>query len=120
MVRLPERRVGEEGTATQKIGLVFWPELREHGAMNSLVPPADLKSFNRRQILRGFGASTALAVFPELRAATLASGKDSLPMQFYKSLTEEQHAKIVLPVDHPKRQFVSNWWYICPDQRLHT
>jgi len=65
-----------------------------------------------------FGAAAAFTAFPSLRAAT--AGKDSLPMQFYKSLTEEQRGKIILPVDHPKRQFVSNWWYICPEQRLHT
>ena len=40
-------------------------------------------------------------------------------MQFFKSLTEEQHAKICLPLNHVKRGFVSNWWYICPEQRLH-
>ena len=41
-------------------------------------------------------------------------------MQFYKSLNEEQLSKICLPLSHPKRQFVSNWWYICPEQRIHT
>jgi hypothetical protein len=41
-------------------------------------------------------------------------------MQFYKSLTEEQRARIVLARDHEKRGYVSNWWYICPEQRLHT
>jgi hypothetical protein len=62
-------------------------------------------------------------VFPaagEFLHRALATQKDSLPMQFYKSLTEEQRAKICLAVDHPKRQFVSNWWYVCPEQRLHT
>lgn len=74
-------------------------------------------SFSRRDILRAMGSTAALSVFPSLRAAT---GSDSLAMQFYKSLTEEQQAKIVLPGDHAKRGFVSNWWYICPEQRLHT
>ena len=41
-------------------------------------------------------------------------------MQFYKSLTEQQRGKICLAVDDPRRQFVSNWWYVCPDQRLHN
>lgn len=86
--------------------------------MKLIAHSSDLRSFNRRQILRGFGATAALAAFPGLRAAN--AGKDSLPMQFYKSLTEEQHAKIVLPVDHVKRGYVSNWWYICPEERLHT
>lgn len=74
-------------------------------------------SFSRRDILRAMGSTAALSVFPPLRAA---AGSDSLAMQFYKSLTEEQYAKIVLPGDHAKRGFVSNWWYICPEQRLHT
>jgi hypothetical protein len=74
-------------------------------------------SFSRRDILRAMGSTAALSVFPSLRAAT---STDSLAMQFYQSLTEEQQAKIVLPGDHAKRGFVSNWWYICPEQRLHT
>lgn len=98
--------------------LAFSPDSREHDDMKSFLHSTDLKFLSRREILRGFGATAALAAFPSLRAAT--AEKDSLPMQFYKSLTEEQHAKIVLPVDHEKRKFISNWWYICPDQRLHT
>ena len=89
--------------------------------MNSLVPPG-LSKLNqpttRRDVIRTLGATALFSAFPSLRA--LAAEKDSLPMQFYKSLTEEQHSKIVLPVNDPKRQFVSNWWYICPEQRLHT
>jgi hypothetical protein len=86
--------------------------------MNTIFRPNDMKLLNRRDILRSLGSTAALTAFPDLRAAT--ADKDSLPMQFYKSLTEEQHAKIVLPADHAKRKFISNWWYICPDQRLHT
>lgn len=88
--------------------------------MNTLLAPATAKSLNRRELLRALGSTAALAAFPSLRAATPGAGKDSLPMQFYKSLTDEQRAKIVLPRDHEKRGFVSNWWYICPEQRLHT
>jgi hypothetical protein len=80
------------------------------------------RDVSRRDVLRALGATAlgaALGGFPmKLRAA--AAEKDSLPVQFYKSLTEEQHAAICLPLDHPKRGFVSNWWYICPDQRLNT
>ena len=65
--------------------------------MNSLMSSPDRKILSRREILRSFGAAAAFTAFPSLRAAT--AGKDSLPMQFYKSLTEEQHAKIVLPLD---------------------
>ncbi len=86
--------------------------------MHSFLCAADGTRLSRRELLRRLGATAALAAIPQLRAETAAS--DSMPMQFYKSLSEEQHSKIVLPVDHAKRQFVSNWWYICPDQRLHT
>lgn len=89
--------------------------------MNSLVLPPFAQLSSRRDVLRTLGATALLSAFPSLRAAAAPkSDKDSLPMQFYKSLTEEQHSKIVLPVDHPKRGYVSNWWYICPEQRLHT
>ncbi len=89
--------------------------------MNTNLFTAGGRSCNRRDILRALGSATALAAFPTLRAgAAAAPGKDSLPMQFYKSLTDDQRSKIVLPRDHEKRGFVSNWWYICPDQRLHT
>jgi hypothetical protein len=88
--------------------------------MKLILPASDMKLVSRRDVLRALGATaigTALGGFPKLHAAAT---KDSLPMQFYKSLTEEQRAAICLPVDHAKRQFVSNWWYICPEQRLHT
>lgn len=86
--------------------------------MKLILPASNPPVVSRRELIRALGFTATLAAFPGLRAA--AAGKDSLPMQFYKSLTEEQRAKICLPVDHPKRQFVSNWWYICPEQRLHT
>ncbi len=86
--------------------------------MKTTTPILNSPVLSRRFILRGFGATAAFAAFPSLHAATAA--KDSLPMQFYKSLSEEQLSKIILPINHPKRQFVSNWWYICPEQRLHT
>lgn len=87
--------------------------------MNAPAPSSGMKSVSRRDILRTLGSTLALSAFPSLRAAPAAS-KDSLSMQFYKSLTDEQRAKIVLSRDHAKRGYVSNWWYICPDQRLHT
>lgn len=88
--------------------------------MNSLLPSAGHRNVGRRDILRALGSSAAFATFPFLQAAPAAAGKDSLAMQFYKSLTEEQRAKIVLPRDQKQRGYVSNWWYICPEQRLHT
>ena len=87
--------------------------------MNPFLTHLDGKFHSRREILRALSATAAFTAFPSLRAAITAD-KDSLPIQFYKSLNEEQHSKIVLPLDHPQRGFVSNWWYICPDQRLHT
>lgn len=75
-------------------------------------------SLNRRDALRAIGSAAALAALPSLRAEK--PQKDSLPMQFYKSLSDEQRGAICLPVDDPKRRFVSNWWYVNPEQRLHT
>jgi hypothetical protein len=84
--------------------------------------PSGLKSVNRRDWIRALGLGAAWAASPGLRAAAAVAsdGKDSLPMQFYKSLTEVQRAAVCLPLDHPKRQYVSNWWYICPDRNLDT
>jgi hypothetical protein len=87
--------------------------------MNTLSPSLRLvQPASRRDVLRALGTTAALAALPSLRAAK--SDKDSLPLQFYKSLSEEQRAKVCLAVDDPKRQFVSNWWYVHPKQRLHT
>ncbi len=94
--------------------------------MNLILPAGNMpllarRDVSRRDVLRALGATAlgaALGGFQNLRADTTT--KDSLTMQFYKSLTDEQRGAICLPLDHPKRQFVSNWWYICPEQRLHT
>jgi len=86
--------------------------------MHPFLLPGNMKLVSRRDVIRVLGATAALAAWPRLHAAT--SQKDSLPMQFYKSLTDAQRTTICLPVDHPKRQFVSNWWYIFPEHRLHT
>lgn len=53
----------------------------------------------------------------------LAAGEtksDSLVTQLYKSLSDAQKQNLCLPVDHPKRQFISNWWYIHPEHRIPT
>jgi hypothetical protein len=86
--------------------------------MNIFKPSLDLARTSRRDVIRMLGATAALTALPGLRAAK--SEKDSLPMQFYKSLTEKQRSAICLPVDHPNRHFVSNWWYVTPKQKLHT
>ena len=86
--------------------------------MNSIISPSFTRLTTRRDVIRTLGATALLSALPSLRAAK--AEKDSLTMQFYKSLSEEQRGKICLPVNHAKRQFVSNWWYICPEQRLNT
>ena len=79
--------------------------------------------FNRRSFLGLAGASATLLATPTLSAqpAPLLPTKsttDSLPMQLWKSLTDEQRMKVGLPADHPRRQYVSNWWYIHPSFRI--
>ena len=86
--------------------------------MNPILATSHRRLFSRRDAIRAMGATAIFAALPGLRAA--ATEKDSLPMQFYKSLTEQQRGKICLAVDDPRRQFVSNWWYVCPDHRLHN
>ncbi len=84
-----------------------------------------MNKLTRRNLIHSIGASTAfLALSPlDKLARPVFAGEaktDSLPMQLYKSLTDEQRQKICLPMDHPRRQFVSNWWYIHPDYRIPT
>ena len=86
--------------------------------MKSKMSSDSLHTVGRRDAIVSLGASAALAALSPWRS--FSAQTDSLPMQFYKSLTDEQLSKICLPLGHPKRQFVSNWWYICPEQRLHT
>lgn len=75
---------------------------------------------NRRSFIKTAGAAVGLA--PVCNIPTFATGEvrkqDSLPMQLYKSLSDEQRQKICLPIDHARRKFVSNWWYIHPDYRI--
>ncbi len=83
-----------------------------------------MNSLNRRHWLRSV-ASLSLGT-----VATLQTGRawsrvlsepgttDSLPMQLYKSLSDEQRSVVCLPADHPRRKFVSNWWYIHPEHRI--
>ena len=78
---------------------------------------------SRRNLIRS-AASVSLGMLAASRIQTAApllaaeAHTDSMPMQLYKSLTDEQRAKVCLPIDHPRRQFVSNWWYIHPDHRI--
>lgn len=67
--------------------------------------------------MQAAGASAGLAAADTLLAAP-KSKSDSLATQLYKSLSDEQKAKVCLPVDHPKRHFISNWWYVHPEHRI--
>ena len=78
---------------------------------------------SRRNLLKSASATTALLTMaPVDTFSRLAFGEekksDSLPMQLYKSLSDEQRQKICLPRDHERRQYISNWWYIHPEHRI--
>jgi len=82
-----------------------------------------MSEINRRTLLKTAGASAAfLAMKPLENLSGLAfadeAKADSLPMQLYKSLSDEQRQKVCLPVNHERRQFISNWWYIHPEHRI--
>lgn len=82
-----------------------------------------MNTLTRRNLIKSAGVSTALLAVTRLESLSgsvfAAEAKtDSMPMQLYNSLSDEQRQKVCLPVDHPRRQFVSNWWYIHPDYRI--
>lgn len=79
-----------------------------------------LNKLTRRNWIQAAGVSAGLAIMTpgDGLLAAPKSDRDSLPMQLYKSLSDEQKAKLCLPVDHPKRQYISNWWYIHPEHRI--
>jgi len=77
----------------------------------------------RRSLIRSAAASTAAVAFSPLEVMSAinpvnAAAADSLPMQLYKSLNDEQKRIVCLPIDHPRRQYVSNWWYIHREHRI--
>jgi Protein of unknown function (DUF3500) len=79
----------------------------------------------RRSFFQRAGAAAGVLAanhFANLRNPLLADAvkSDSLPMQLYKSLSDEQKRRVCLPANHPRRQYVSNWWYIHPDHRIPT
>ncbi len=82
-----------------------------------------MNQLTRRNFLHSAGASAGLLASTSLSnlgspVFADAPKTDSLPMQLYKSLSESQKQKVCLPIDHPRRQYVSNWWYIHPDYRI--
>lgn len=76
---------------------------------------------SRRSFLRtASAAGFLLSPFSRFSVPAFAEAArtDSLAMQLYKSLSDEQRQKVCLPGDHPRRQYVSNWWYIHPEHRI--
>jgi hypothetical protein len=82
-----------------------------------------MSEINRRSLFKTAGASTAWMALSQfdmlsMRADAAEAKSDALPMQLYKSMSDEQRRKVCLPIDHARRQFVSNWWYIHPGYRI--
>ena len=82
-----------------------------------------MNQLTRRQLLKTAGTSAALLATTQSdnlfgRAMADEAKTDSLPMQLYKSMSEKQRQMVCLPIDHPRRQYVSNWWYIHPEHRI--
>ncbi len=74
-----------------------------------------MSSINRRQWIQSVGAiagtmagALGVAQLPGLgRLAASEPSSDSLPMQLYKSLSDQQKRQVCLPINHPRRQYVS-------------
>jgi hypothetical protein len=82
-----------------------------------------MNKLTRRSWFQSAGAAAGLlAINPAngLLGAPRKSNGDSLATQLYKSLSDSQKETLCLAVDHPKRQFISNWWYIHPEHRIPT
>ena len=81
-----------------------------------------MRSITRRSWIQSATAAVGLCAMPQISVGRSLGAdepkSDSLPMQLYKSLNDQQRQKVCLPMDHPRRQFVSNWWYIHPDNRI--
>ena len=80
---------------------------------------------NRRRLLQLAGASTGLLAASRIEAVSgklyaSESNTDSKPMQLFKSLSDEQREKVCMAVDHPRRQYINNWWYIHQDYRINN
>ena len=82
-----------------------------------------MERLTRRNLFKFAGSTAGMMAatkVDQLSQSLSASDEkiDARTMQLYKSLSDEQRQKVCLPVDHPRRQFVSNWWYIHPDHRI--
>jgi hypothetical protein len=82
-----------------------------------------MTEINRRNLIKTAGASSAYLAMTQLEkfsglVLAAESKTDSMPMQLYKSLSDEQRQKVCLPVDDKSRQFISNWWYVHREHRI--
>jgi Protein of unknown function (DUF3500) len=82
-----------------------------------------MNKLTRRQLIQTAGATAgilALSPYDNVTRPALAdsAAHDSMPMQLYKSLTDSQRDNLCLPINHPRRQYVSNWWYVHPEHRI--
>lgn len=82
-----------------------------------------MRTFHRRDLLQTAVASTGLLAATQFSRPSRSvfadvAKTDSMPMQLYKSLTQAQKQNICLPMNHARRQYVSNWWYIHPEYRI--
>jgi Protein of unknown function (DUF3500) len=82
-----------------------------------------MNNLTRRNFFQTAGASMGFLAMSQLEsyhqpASAAQPNADSLPMQLYKSLSDSQRQSICLPIDHPRRQYVSNWWYVHPNYRI--
>ena len=82
-----------------------------------------MNELTRRRWIQSAGAAAGLlAVAPAetLLGGPRKSNSDSLATQLYKSLSDSQKEKLCLPANDPKRQYISNWWYVHPEHRIPT
>lgn len=81
----------------------------------------NMNRLTRRSWIQSTAVSAGLlsmAPAEDLLGAPGKSNSDSLAMQLYKSLSDSQKEKLCLPANHPKRQYISNWWYVHPEHRI--
>ncbi|MFO1066385.1 MAG: DUF3500 domain-containing protein [Pirellulales bacterium] len=82
-----------------------------------------MSGLNRRSWLTVVGSASAAALAASRSSFAIEPGAaqtESAAMQLYKGLTSDQKKLICLPADHPRRKYISNWWYIHPEHRIPT
>ncbi len=78
------------------------------------------RGISRRQLIKTISSSSAMLAMAGTAIAKDTVKADSLPMQLYKSLSDEQQQKVCLPVNHRSRHFISNWWYVHREHRINN